>query len=780
MKSLSKDQGPIHVEVEFNQWSDRSSLDTLQLDRFNSLLRHAVERVPFHRARLGSKSGQPPILNSFVDLANIPILTKQEIQSNLESLLVEGANRSDWIKNATGGSTGEPLVFYRDARAQRWVEGAKERFRRWLGCVNEDRLALIWGADRDFPPNFPPNERWLNVFNCREADIERFLRDLVSWKPRTIRGYASSLHLVAQFIKSRGLPPICPVAVESAAETLTDQMRVDIQSAFGAPVFNFYGAREISCIACEDDLHDGLLVADDIRLVEVIRDGKPAAPGEEGKLVITDLVNYAMPLIRYEIGDVGVAPATDARTHSRAFTRIQRILGRTANTLTAPDGRLVHGEFFTHLFYHKPGIRNFQVHQNRDASIDIRVVPGPGFESSVLDGISRTIRDHLGQDAEIRSHMVEEIPNTRTGKRMFTVSELPVRFDGVPIIRATEDDSRTAAPTDPNRGNTPSTQDPLKRKPRILMLADKPGWAFDINARGIAAALQDLFEFRIEYVVQKPDLSAWDYDLLVVMFWGEDYHLRFKPDPRRVIKQVSSHRWALEDHYGKLTVEATVARYLGDCTSLIVPSERLLRLFGPYRPTFLTPKGIDPTQLDSTSRPNGNLRVGWVGNKKDPCKGLGDILVPAVGRDFDFVIAGGELNQSQMVDFYRSIDVLCIASTAEGDPRPLIEGMASGCFPVTVDVGIVPELVEHRKNGLIVERKVESFQAALQWCYFNLEWIRETGNERAQRVREQRAWTSVAVSWRKAFEAGLEAARGDSPQTAVVHPSRCFKPNLQI
>lgn len=779
MNPLSRDQGPVHVEVEHNQWLSRAQLDALQLDRFNALLKHAVERTPFHRARLGSKNGKAPSLTSLSDLNQIPILTKKEIQNNLERLVVEGANRSEWIKNATGGSTGEPLVFYRDQRAQRWVEGAKERFRRWLGCLNEDKLALIWGADRDFPPNIPPHERWLNVFNCRESDIERYVLDLVSWKPRTIRGYAGSLHLVAQFIKSRGLPQVRPNAVESAAETLTEEMRKDIQEAFGAPVFNFYGAREISCIACEDELQDGLLVADDVRLVEVIRDGKPAAPGEEGKLVITDLVNYAMPLIRYEIGDVGVVPPSNAAPHSRAFTRIQRILGRTANTITAPDGRLVHGEFFTHLFYHKPGISNFQVRQNADASIDIQVVAGPGFDPASLERVTGIVREHLGGSAVVRSNTVADIPTTRTGKRMFTISELPIRFDGAPTTPLAT--AVSAAQTSPVSAPTPTNTTVVK--PRILMLADRPGWAFDINAQGIAAMLGGEFEFRIEYVVQKPDLNAWPYDVLVVMFWGEDYHLQFKPDPRRVVKQVSSHRWALEDHYGKLTAEGMVRRYLADASSLIVPSRRLHDIFAAFRPTTITPKGIDPARFDASGRASGPMRVGWVGNRKDRCKGLEDILQPAVGKDFEFVVAGGELPQERMAEFYRSIDVLCVASTAEGDPRPLIEGMASGCFPVAVDVGIVPELVRHRDNGLIVERKVEAFQAALQWCRFNLDWVRNTAVDRSAQIRKERSWETVAGAWRSAFQSALRISRGEAPITqppATPKPAVPARPHAAI
>jgi FkbM family methyltransferase len=735
MHVLSDRAGDVRVEVEMNQWLGAAELRQLQLDRINALLEHAVERVPFHRKRLATHTGRAPRLRSLDELVSLPTLTKADIQSNFEAMQAAGVSREGWHKNATGGSTGEPLVFYRDRRAQTWVDAACERFRRWLGAVDEDKLALIWGADRDFPARIPPNQKWLNVFTCREEDIERFILDLATWQPRTIRGYATSLHLVSRFIQSRQLPSIRPHAVESSAETLTPEMRREIEAAFGAPVFNFYGSREISCIACEDQAHDGLRVADDIRLLEIIRGGRPAGPGDDGAIVITDLVNYAMPLIRYEIGDVGIAPAmrpAASRETDCRFSTIAHVQGRTANTITAPDGRLIHGEFFTHLFYHKPGIRMFQVRQAGSGALEIVVVPGDGFQPSMMDGVTSSVREHVGAGVGIGWRAAEDIPATPTGKRMFTVSEIPVRF------------VETA------------------RKPRILFLADRRGWAFDINARGIAEALRDEFEFRIDYVAEQPDLRAWDYDLLVVMFWGETYHRRFAPDPRKVIKQISSHRWALEEQFGRLQPAQMAERYLDDATTVIVPSRRLREMFAQDCRVFLTPKGITPSGMPRTARPDGPLRVGWVGNRKDPCKGLEEILLPAVGDDFELRIAGGDVSASKMTDFYHSIDVLLVASTAEGDPRPLIEGMACGCFPVAVDVGIVPELVEHGVNGLIVERSAAAFRAALQWCRCNVDFVRQAGESSAARVRERRSWSAVAPSWRDAFRAALREMEMDT------------------
>jgi hypothetical protein len=269
--------------------------------------------------------------------------------------------------------------------------------------------------------------------------------------------------------------------------------------------------------------------------------------------------------------------------------------------------------------------------------------------------------------------------------------------------------------------------------------------------------LGDEFEFRIEYVWQKPNLGAWPFDLIHVFFWGETYHQRFVRDPRRVIKAIRSHRWANEDLYGRVTPEQMVARYLSDAGTLIVSSRRLQALFAPFRPVWLAQNGYHPTQFMVRNRSSGRLRIGWAGNAKDPCKGLEDILKPAAAPDFDLQVAGGGLDAAAMCDFYNAIDIICVASNAEGQPLPLIEGMACGCFPVAVDVGIVPELVTHRHNGLMVNRTPAAFRAAFQWCAVNIRRVREAGLQNAQTMLRTRAWSELGAPWRAVFRHALEA-----------------------
>lgn len=285
-------------------------------------------------------------------------------------------------------------------------------------------------------------------------------------------------------------------------------------------------------------------------------------------------------------------------------------------------------------------------------------------------------------------------------------------------------------------------------KPRVLMLVDRPDWAYDTGAQAISKRLADEFEFRIEYVRENPNLNSWKFDLIYVFFWGETYHQSFVTDPQRVIKEISSHRWANEDQYGKLMPQQAAEKYLSDAGTLTATSKRLQALFAPFRDVWHTPNGFEPGPFRLNEQRQGAIRIGWAGNENDSCKGLHDILRPAAGNDFELCVAGGTLSSREMAEFYNSVDVLCVASTAEGEPLTLIEGMACGCFPVVVDVGIVPELVTHRRNGLVVNRNPAAFRAAFQWCAYNASHVRQVGCANAETLHRERTWNHVSNHWR--------------------------------
>ena len=290
-------------------------------------------------------------------------------------------------------------------------------------------------------------------------------------------------------------------------------------------------------------------------------------------------------------------------------------------------------------------------------------------------------------------------------------------------------------------------------RPRILMLIDKRKWAFDVSARQIAMKLKEDFHFDLRYVQEKPELNPSQYDLLYVFFWGETYYQNFGFKPEQIIKEVSSHRWEDDPLYGPCTPSEFADKYLNDCRTVICTSLRLLNIIKSFHPkVYHTPNGISSFNFKKVCTRSGKLTIGWAGNIKDEVKGFNDILEPICGNRYSLVMADGTFSHTSMNRFYNKLDVLAICSRHEGEPLTLVEAMAAGCFPVCVDVGIVPELIEHGVNGFIVsERTTDAFAKAFEWCEVNIDKIRKAGDENARLIKRERNWDVCAQYFKRVF-----------------------------
>ncbi len=311
----------------------------------------------------------------------------------------------------------------------------------------------------------------------------------------------------------------------------------------------------------------------------------------------------------------------------------------------------------------------------------------------------------------------------------------------------------------------------MARRPRIQLLANIPGWAFDFTARSVAARLADRFEFSVAYCSLEPELDPESFDLLYVFYWADTWYRRFGIERSKIIKEVASYRWGTEDFFGRISCDEFVERYLDDCDIVTTPSVSLQQLLVQRRPeTYLRSNGYEPSLFDYWRRRSGPLRIGWVGNANDASKGLKDILIPACESRFHFEYSPGTWSRLRVSQFYNQIDVIAVASVAEGEPLPLIEALASGCFPVSTDVGLAPELIRSGFNGLIVERSPSAFRDAFAWCEANLEFVRRAGAFNVQLVRESRRWDDCAERFAEILTYALERRKGRAAKVPVRVP----------
>ncbi len=291
-----------------------------------------------------------------------------------------------------------------------------------------------------------------------------------------------------------------------------------------------------------------------------------------------------------------------------------------------------------------------------------------------------------------------------------------------------------------------------KNKPNILLLADVPNWAYDFKAKAISKYLGAYYNFKIRYAVKKPNLAKEKFDLIYIFFWAETYYRNFNIPKHKIAKWIGSHRWQNEKCYGFLTPKQMADKYLYDVGYVATISKLLRDIFIPYRKVFLLPDGYLKERFYYKRERRGELLIGWAGNIKDSCKGVKDIVMPACDGKHRLIVADGKLPHKKMVDFYNKIDVLCISSLAEGAPQTLVEGMASGCFPVCTNVGIVPELVKSGKNGLIIERSVQAFEDAFVWCEKNINLVRAAGRLNAEVIAKKRSWEIVIKNYKNFFD----------------------------
>jgi 2-polyprenyl-3-methyl-5-hydroxy-6-metoxy-1,4-benzoquinol methylase/peptidoglycan/xylan/chitin deacetylase (PgdA/CDA1 family) len=319
---------------------------------------------------------------------------------------------------------------------------------------------------------------------------------------------------------------------------------------------------------------------------------------------------------------------------------------------------------------------------------------------------------------------------------------------------------------------------------RVLLLADRPGWAFDTVARALAQRLAPAIEAQVAYSAQRPELDPCRYDLVHVFFWGERWHQRRFSDPRQVMKELSSHRFEYQTEYGLHTPREAVDRFMRDSGTLVATSQRLFDLFSPVHERVRQYRLGTDTDLfrPAPALREGPIRVCWVGNRQDPLKGVDDLLLPASNRaGVEISIAPGDLPQNRMADFYRGFDVLAISSVAEGTPLPLLEAMACGLWVVTTDVGSARELVRDGEGGRMVSRNPEAFANALLEATSDPQRTRELGRANADRIRLDRTWDQSAATFREIVEEAL-AFRADAvrlPEIRIDDDHRDYDKHLE-
>jgi phenylacetate-CoA ligase len=424
----------VRKEMEKTQWLAASDLKKLQLDNLKSFLKDVEQRVPYYRNLFKTLNFDPNKLNSLEELSRLPLTDKSIIRQHsneLKALDATGLSRFN-----TGGSSGEPLVFFIGKNRVSHDVAAKWRATRWWDVDIGDPEIVVWGS----PIELGKQDRiklirdkllrthLLPAFEMSEAKLDEFVQHIQALKPKMLFGYPSALAHIARHAQkhNKKLNDLGIKVAFVTSERLYDHQREMIETTFGCPVANGYGGRDAGFIAHQCPAGGMHITAEDI-IVEIIdKQGQVLPMGEEGEIVITHLATSDFPFIRYRTGDIAKL-SNDLCACGRGLPLLKDIQGRTTDFVVAKDGTVLHGLALIYVLRDLPGIGGFKIIQTSLDETRIQIAREKGYDSACEETIQQTFKKRLGSDVAIHIDYVDHIEKEKSGKFRYVVSHVELK-----------------------------------------------------------------------------------------------------------------------------------------------------------------------------------------------------------------------------------------------------------------------------------------------------------------------------------------------------------------
>jgi phenylacetate-CoA ligase len=414
-------------EFERNQYLHPDELRSLQMRKLRQQLVDAYRYVPFYRHRMTQAGLTPLDIQTHADLPLLPVLTKRDIQDQQDMLTASNIPAARRVRNQTGGSTGSPLQFFVDHARFDSRMASTERHNAWAGLRPGDWYAHLWGSRFDVGDKPDSNPTWrqsllyrnlvLHTAAVSEEAMARYVEVLRKYRPRYMLAYAQSAVIFAEFCLANKIEDIQFESMIVSAEMLLPGKRQVLEETFGGKVFNRYGCREVSVIASECEYHTGLHINADALLVEV--EAAPNLPVGMGRVLVTDLLNRSMPLIRYEIGDLASLDSNKPCPCGRSLPLIGNIQGRTSDFLRLPSGRMIAGPSLALLAADMRDVRQVQFIQPDPQHVTLKVVAGHGYNALTEQELRRRMQPYLEDVSSLTIVTADSIPSEPSGKYRF-------------------------------------------------------------------------------------------------------------------------------------------------------------------------------------------------------------------------------------------------------------------------------------------------------------------------------------------------------------------------
>jgi len=402
------------------QWISGEGLRQYQLKKLSRIVSYAFRNSQFYRELYANAGLAPRNIESFDEFGKLPSISKSDLINSLDEM----SGRKHKLFRAsktTGGSTGQPVRLFKNPMALARERCATARAYEWAGIDIGEPQLRFWGVPHSKSgklkarlTDLAANRKRVSAFDLTNDNLNRYYSEAISFRPGYLYGYVSVIEIFANHIVANGLAPLPSLkAIITTSEILSEQTRDFISKVFNVPVFNEYGCGEVGSIAHECE-HGSMHVMSDNLYLEVDDDGTGS-----GEILVTDLFNYATPIIKYRLGDYATLADSECIC-GRSFPVLESIHGRAYDVLQLPCGRKVHPEAVIYVFEaiqsETNAFNQFQVIQQDENRILVKLIPNKNWNEEVHIKLLKDLRRDISSDIDFEVKIVDEIRREPSGK----------------------------------------------------------------------------------------------------------------------------------------------------------------------------------------------------------------------------------------------------------------------------------------------------------------------------------------------------------------------------
>lgn len=429
--------------LQESQWWGKKKLEEYQMGKIKELVNHAYKKVPYYQKSFDRIGLKPEVIKDIGDFRRIPLVSKDIMRNNEDEFLATGYNKSKLKYGTTGGTTGTPFGFYKDAGYSYQREWAF-MFTQWnrVGYEWNDKRAILRGdvprGNRLWEYNPSNNTLVLSTSQMTEDNLKKYVRKIRTFRPDFLHGYPSAIFVLARFVKESGVKNFPRMkAVLAGSEKLYDWQREVIESALNIRAFNWYGQAEQVILAGECECSNLYHSFPEYGVLELVdeRGNIIEEPNKLGEIVGTSFNNYVMPFIRYKTGDWGEYSDTQCQCN-RNYPLLKRVEGRwLQEMIVGKENNLVSASIIARIALNRgysnafDNVEQFQFYQDKKGEVVFNIVKGKAYTENDTKRIRNELLKRLGKDMKLEIRFVDDIVRPSNRKCRFLIQKLPIEFN---------------------------------------------------------------------------------------------------------------------------------------------------------------------------------------------------------------------------------------------------------------------------------------------------------------------------------------------------------------